>query len=120
MINPQKATELLALPYLTNNERVYLEDAENGRLGQWSGRLTLGMQGQMEYLLERSSAPLGCPNCEAPVPEIAARSKQNARDDDHRCPFCERSLRYCLSLIGGEQYWAVQPLRVEQEEHSHG
>lgn len=119
MIDQESATALLELPHLTPTERIYLEDVRDDRLGQWTGRLPLGLQGQMEYVLEQLTYPLACPNCQAPTPEIAARTVDNARDDDHRCPNCLRPLSYHISMIGGEQLWTVQPLRADTE-HVHG
>lgn len=116
MIDKRTAAELLELPHLTDNERIYLEDLVDNRLGKWTGRQVESLQRQMHYILERVTTPLACPNCEAPVPEIAARTKVNPGDDDHRCPACLRGLRYCLALIGGEQYWTVQPLAPQKEE----
>lgn len=116
MIDKRKAAELLELPYLTSNERIYLEDLFDDRLGKWTARQMESFQRQMAYILERVTAPLACPNCEAPVPEIDGRTKVNPGDGDHRCPVCQRGLRYCLGLIGGEQYWTVQPLARQKEE----
>jgi hypothetical protein len=115
MIDKDKATALLELPHLTDNERTYLEDLVDGRLGKWSARQAEHFQSQIAYILEHAVRPLACPNCETPIAEIAARTKDNARDDDHRCPACLRGLRYCVGLIDGAQYWTVQPLAQQKE-----
>jgi hypothetical protein len=90
---------LLTLPYLHEREVHYLTNKMTYE-EEWRA-------GQIEFLLKRDVIPLECPACHQGVPEIAARTKDDPKSEDHRCPHCTAKLTHCIALIGGEPFWTL-------------
>jgi hypothetical protein len=68
----------------------------------------------MVYLARMQLHPLRCPNCtkSLAVVDAISRRAETGSGDDYECCHCHAKVRYCLSLIGGEQYWTLEPHQV--------
>jgi hypothetical protein len=67
---------------------------------------------QHRYLLQMALTPLKCPGCQGVICQRSAgwQTEETSRPDDaYECPFCHAKLTWGLALIGGDQWFTLNP-----------